>query len=1244
MSVISNLMVKIGADSSGLKKGLNDAKEHIRGSFDTAPVHDFSTQVDISRKSVEGLIGKLKTITILAAGGFGMTSMIKGIAEAGDNCYQLAQRMHITTAEAGTLSRIMSITGGDVTSLSSAIMRLDKSFSSTSTDGEKTRAILDSVGVSLTNYNGQLLPVNEQLKNLASGYKKATEAGYGQEFIMNTLGVKGMALVATLEQYNEAAEAAGKVKTVGMDPKEMHELNMQLKIMQMESAQIQNALVLGFAPVIQKFLPGIMTGLQTTAVFLRENKKEIAALTKAAVEFYIAMKTISLVTNVGAGILNFWKTATVAATESAVVQETVSAELSAKQIAQINKVVARSNQGYAKMEADAVKAAQKQGLASEEAKLKLEKDLLSIQFETEKTAAFITKTFTAHFMEVNAAAQAMAAGTTESIAATGAAATKSTTAQTVATVELTAAHVAEGTAAVKAGESNVAAATLATKATVAQTAAKGELTIAHVAEGNAAAVAGIKSATFAAGALRGVKALQAGVLALTGGWLGLAAAITYAGYCLYQYQSEKLAEEKARTYTIDGQDYEEKDGYFYTKDRINPDWQPDYSDEYSYLDENRYIKGGQLVTDSELDTKLRDAWWERHKDDEDYKAQLEKEAAEKKMQDADNRLAELMQNMGNGSGEGAKEAKVATEKQAVSYEVAVPVGEAVVDAAMNHLGESWGENTCAIFASSMLEEAGITGLSNPNGDRMAENAGAAYHDVNDGYQPKAGDVIEWGRHVGIYDGKGGYIASNTKTGIHQGSMQEAEEWFGPVQGYISTSEYTGNKTITKTMDASSKAMEDTVAKLNKAKEDATKLFSSMETEIQREIGTDYSYSMSQADANVRKKQLEINQLKTAGVDTRLLESELSDYEAVIKDKVTDKWEKANEEIKNSTAVTLAEVNSDYAKTAEAEYQITLKKLARERTEKEKEVLKDKADAEGRLALDEWYAAESLKALEKRNKSLRDNFSRTLADLEEKGDLASIKIALESDDAKNMMVLEGQREIARKYVEIWKGAHKTTAGMIADLAESVNSSLASSLKNFITGSATAMDVVHDLGKTILSTIAEIMAKKAAAQIVTSIFGIKLSNGGEIPGFATGGVLAGGFISGAGTGKSDSIVAYLESTGQFIRLSDGEFVMTAEATRKNRPALEAMNAGAYANGGYIYAPTVSRAGGSGMTGNTTPIAPGGVIVNITNNTDSKVEARESGYDVQAQRYILDIVIDGAQRNVNGFGSNLKSVMGG
>ena len=1238
MSVISNLMVKIGADSSGLKKGLAEAGNQIKTSFDTAPVEAFSTQVDASRKTVEGLIVKMKGFAVLAAGGFGMTAMIKGIAEAGDNSYRLAQRMHITAAEAGALSRIMSITGGDVNSLSGAMMRLDKSFSSASSDGEQTRAILDAVGVSLTNQNGQLLPVNEQLKNLAAGYKKATDAGYGQEFIMNTLGVKGMALVSTLEQYNEAAEAAGKVKTVGLDPKAMHELNMQLKIMQMESGQIQNALVMGFAPVVQEFLPGIMTGLQTTALFLRENKTEIAALTKAAVEFYLAMKAISLVTTAGANVLNFWKSISMAAKESAVVQEAVSAELTAKQISQINRVVAKSNQGYAKMQADAIKAAQKQGMASEEARAKLEKDLLAIQLEAEKTAAFITRSFTAHFMEVNAAANAMAAGTAESMTAMGAAGVKAINAQTVATAELTTAHVAEGAAAIKAGESNVAAGAMATKATISQTVATGELTVATVASGNAAAVAGAKTVSFTAGALKGVKALQAGVLALTGGWLGLAAAIAYAGYCLYEYQSEKIAEEKAHTYTVDGLDYEEKNGYFYTKDRPNPDWNPELYNEYSFLDEDRIIKGGELVTDDALNEKLQSAWWERHKDDPDYKAQLEQEAAEAKMHEADSKLAELMQNLNAGIESGSKP----SVKEPVTYEVAVPVGEDVVAAAMYHVGESWGENTCSIFASKMLEEAGITGLSDPNGDNMAAKAGAAYHDVNDGYQPKAGDVIEWGGHVGIYDGNGGYIASNTKTGVHHGSMDEAESWFGPVQGYISTAEYTGNKTVLKTMDSEAKAVVDATAKLNKAKEDAKKLFSSMESEIQRETGTEYSYGMNQVEANIRKKQVEINQLKESGVDTGMLEKELQDYEAVLKSKVIDNWEKANEEIKGSTAVTLAEVKKNYIQAADEEYKVTLQKLAREREEKEKELLRDKEDAESRLAIDEWYAAESLKAMETRNKNIRASYSKLISDLEEAGDITALQDFLSSDDARNMMFLEGQQNLARAYVDIWKEAHKTTEDMVADLALSVNSSMADSLKSFITGSKTAMDVVHDLGRTIMNTIAEIVAKKAAAQIVTSMFGGFFKDGGELPRFASGGSIAGGYISGAGTGKSDSIVAYLERSGQFVRLSDGEFVMTAEATRKNRPMLEAMNAGAYANGGFITAPGVrSGFSGSYSVGSNQPA--GGVIVNITNNSDSRVEAKQAGFDAQAQRYILDIVIDGAQRNVNGFGNNLKAVMG-
>ncbi|WP_306358898.1 MULTISPECIES: hypothetical protein [unclassified Nocardia] len=59
----------------------------------------------------------------------------------------------------------------------------------------------------------------------------------------------------------------------------------------------------------------------------------------------------------------------------------------------------------------------------------------------------------------------------------------------------------------------------------------------------------------------------------------------------------------------------------------------------------------------------------------------------------------------------------------------------------------------------------------------------------------------------------------------------------------------------------------------------------------------------------------------------------------------------------------------------------------------------------------------------------------------------------------------------------------------------------------------------------------------------------------------GKASGGYISGPGTGTSDSILA---------RLSNGEFVINAASTRRNRPLLEAINNGAvpgYATGGLV-----------------------------------------------------------------------------
>ncbi|BAL85096.1 putative phage related protein (plasmid) [Selenomonas ruminantium subsp. lactilytica TAM6421] len=115
---------------------------------------------------------------------------------------------------------------------------------------------------------------------------------------------------------------------------------------------------------------------------------------------------------------------------------------------------------------------------------------------------------------------------------------------------------------------------------------------------------------------------------------------------------------------------------------------------------------------------------------------------------------------------------------------------------------------------------------------------------------------------------------------------------------------------------------------------------------------------------------------------------------------------------------------------------------------------------------------------------------------------------------------------------------------------------------------------DIGKFALQQLLKIQLR---ALLVRA--GMKFADGGDIPGRATGGTIPGyasggqtaGAITGAGTGTSDSILAYIGNKDRFVYLSNGEYVMTAEATKRiGKDTLDKMNYGKYADGGAI-APT-------------------------------------------------------------------------
>lgn len=149
-----------------------------------------------------------------------------------------------------------------------------------------------------------------------------------------------------------------------------------------------------------------------------------------------------------------------------------------------------------------------------------------------------------------------------------------------------------------------------------------------------------------------------------------------------------------------------------------------------------------------------------------------------------------------------------------------------------------------------------------------------------------------------------------------------------------------------------------------------------------------------------------------------------------------------------------------------------------------------------------------------------------------------------------------------------------------------------VSNTLTQTATAKDALNTSATTAqtMATQANTLAMQANTEarimagtpitpfsnggsISSRLLTAAYANGGSIPGYASAGL-----IRGAGTGKSDSILAYLANKDKFVYLSNGEYVMTEEATNRiGKDNLDAMNYGKFANGGALnptpYVPQIS-----------------------------------------------------------------------
>ncbi len=204
------------------------------------------------------------------------------------------------------------------------------------------------------------------------------------------------------------------------------------------------------------------------------------------------------------------------------------------------------------------------------------------------------------------------------------------------------------------------------------------------------------------------------------------------------------------------------------------------------------------------------------------------------------------------------------------------------------------------------------------------------------------------------------------------------------------------------------------------------------------------------------------------------------------------------------------------------------------------------------------------------------------------------------------------ELAAAFVETESKLRQMTDAQKAfgELQQFIGQSLSSFFSDVVSGGKNAEDALMNLTKRLAD--AAFQAALLGQGPLAGILGTK-EGGGLLGGLFSGlkgilGFASGGYVAGPGTGRSDSIPA---------RLSNGEFVVNAAATRKNRALLDAINSGRalrLAEGGFV-------GGGAAM-----PVSGGeaGAITIVINNNAPKaqVSTRESR---QGGEKTLEIMID-------------------
>lgn len=1199
MGKISELFVRIGANTKELDQALKDTQQNIQKTFSTAPIDDFKTSAGGLSSTIEGLASKFSALSAATAllGTYGL-AQVKGLASTAGELHDLAEAYEISQDKIAEFKRAVEWAGGSVEQMGSAVLRLDKRLQGDSAEAQRAQAVIEALGVSLKKADGTFKDVSEQTYALKDALMKAKEAGLQQEAVLALFGSRGAALIPILNKMNDTLADSQAIIESGMEIDRLDELDHAFQRMDEQINQFKNSALLAFVPIAEDLVPPITEALKEATQFIAEHRKQLEETVVTVAKMIAAYEGVKIAIAALEGLKLVYAT----------IAQAAAAFLRQIGILNAQEVASEETKQAALTEIQAKSLAKRMQLIDAAATRDEEREYIKIQkmkvAEEEKTRLFSEYCLKRETRALEEA-ERITAIMTEAYAKQNAAAAASATAQIAAQGQV--AKSAATTSALMVGGFGKVGMAL-TAITLATTFLGTGFTDAGR-EANSA-ISQMESSCFSA--QTAVEALTVAVIGLQAGWIGAAAALS--SYLLLQAGRSTYADTQQGMKVGNEVYLRDKNGKVMR--RVTNTEADSVSDLYEWV--------------QETNADAIDAFNEQEEIlfQEKRQADASKDI-NKSIQQVDTDMKKLLQDVLNADyGKASAAGSAGKSKSDKTYEVKLPIGDAVAELAnsfedgMQWMGEGVNFVTdnariqCDSFTAALYRAAGALD-DLPDNTVVNDNyfkAKGAYHQAGSGYTPQKGDLVVFDDHVGIYMGDNMIRSRQSSAGVTTISMQEAKNIWGEVDGYGSIAEASGNKTVTRTVDEATKHILDTQKKAYDAQERMNELAKTIFKESNAQGLGKYEQQLIALEDNVLKKQLKINEAKAEGANVEKVQQMLNLYNEQQRKRILDEQRKDLKKISDEAEITILEQTRQYEKAAgkrleiikeetEDEYNKRVKSLAHFMDIQEAEVIANK----------EKYA-KLLKAENDYNDALIEAREKTLQEITKSGELSSIGAYFKDKDNLQNFVsdqdLKARQSMIEQYITWMRASTVGEMEIISNLSKTAYDSLSSNLSDFIMGTKSASQAFEDFGKSVLNMMSQIIAKALAAKLLGGIFG-------------------GLFGGSAGTSTSTSSYSIMSGGGFF-----------------DLPG--------FASGGIVTAPTLAMIGEGRDNEAVIPLnqqnlaALGGgnskpnVQVNITNNTRDEVKVENTRYDEQLKTMVCDIVIDSASRNAGGFKNNLRAAL--